>query len=198
MLKTFKQSRTGLLFISVTLLLSGNVSAQSIIFSSEQWPKRWERAMKNVSLNGHVVPPRQRERTRYRQGDIKQDFHMAAQQGGWGKPPQRMRHEHKRSRTPEYHNGTHFRQDDDPVKRRYALPNTQQNLYGYSAYPNSYYGNGSYMTGVPVVPHLPAAIYPAPVYGGYPGLYRGVGIPGFYGAPGLYPFSGYPGVGFPW
>lgn len=198
MLKTFKQFRANLLLVPAMFLLFSNVFAQSIIFSSEQWPKRWERAMKNVSLNGHVAPPRQRERTRYRQGDIKQDFQMAAQQGGWGKPPERMRHDHKRSRTPEYHNGTHFRQDDDPLKRRYALPNTPRNLYGYGRYPDSYYGQGRYTTGFPAVPHLPAAIYPAPVYGGYPGAYPGMGVPGLYTAPGPYPFGGFPGVGYPW
>ena len=36
--------------------------------------KRWERAMKQASLNGHGAPVRQRERTRYRSANSENAF----------------------------------------------------------------------------------------------------------------------------
>lgn len=182
MLKTLKRIRTGALFLSVMFLFVTNVFAQSIMFSSDQWPKRWERAMRHVSLNGHVTPPDYSQRNHSRTDGVRN----VVEQGGWGKSPGRLRHEHKRSRTPEYF-GTYHRYDEDPVKQRFALPNSQNDIYGYGAYSNSYYGST-----IPVIPHLPVSVYPAPLYGGYPGMYPGLGVPG------MYPFGGYPGVGYPW
>lgn len=196
MLKTFKHIKTGLFLMLAMILLLNNVFAQSVIFSSDKWPKRWERAMNQHFMNGPVVPIRQRN---YENNSVnaRNGIQKVAQQGGWGKQPEKMRHEHKRSRTPEYHNGTHYRYDEDPLKRRYALPDPQYGIYGHGAYPHGYYGST-----VPVIPHLPAAVYPAPIYGSYPGVYPGIypglGMPGMYSAPGLYPFGGYPGNGYPW
>lgn len=196
MSKTFKHIKTGLLFLPAMLLLASNVSAQSIIFSSDQWPKRWERAMKEHAMNSTVAPPRQ-QRMAYRSANNANGFKKVVQQGGWGKQPEKMRHKHERSLTPEYHNGSHHRYDEDPLKRRYALPDTQYGLYGYGAYHHGYYGSA-----VPVIPHLPAAVYPGMYPGVYPGIYNGIypgfGLPGSYTAPGIYPFGGYPGIGYPW
>ena len=205
MLNTFKQFRTNMLLIPAMFLLLNNVSAQPIIFSSDQWPKRWERAMKNVSLNGHVTPVRQREYNRYRSGKEVNGVTKLAQASGWGKPPERKRHKHKRSRTPDYGNGSHHRYDEDPLKKRYAVPNMQP--HGYGAYPS----NGYYGASIPAYPHMPSAVYPGSIPGIYPYMsaYPGLGVPGFgiprspyatpfYSAPGLYPMGVYPGPGYRW
>ena len=204
MIKTFKHIRQSALLISAMFLLLNNVYAQSVVFSSDNWPKRWERAMNKTSLNGFIAPVGQRDRYRSRQGgnDLQ---NVAQQQGGWGKQPEKMQHKHKRSRTPEYHNGSQRRYDEDPLKQRYAIPNTSANVYGYGIpSANPYYG-----TMAPVIPHIPAvaypgAVYPGAIYGGYPGIYPGVpystpfnSMPGFYPGSG-YPGAVYPGFGYPW
>ena len=193
MLKTDKNIKTGLFLVIAMFLLANHVSAQSIIFSSDQWPKRWERAMNDHSMNGFVAPPGNKPYRRIQADKNSNGIRKVAQQSGWGKQPDKLRHKHKRSRTPEYHNGTHHNYNVDTLKQRYALPSTNYGLYGHGAYQNYMYGSA-----VPVIPHLPVAVYPTPLYGSYPGMYPGIGMSGWYNAPGVYPYGGYPGVGFPW
>jgi len=58
MMKTLKNIRVNTLLVSSVFLLLSHAQAQSIIFSSDQWPKRWERAMQNRAMNGYVAPSR--------------------------------------------------------------------------------------------------------------------------------------------
>ena len=191
MIKTLKHIRLNTLLVSSMFLLLSNVQAQSIIYSSDQWPKRWERAMQHRPMNGHSAPVRH-QRDRNYSSDKTNGFHQVRHQG-WGQQPDEKRH--KRSRTPEYNYELHNKYEADPLKQRYAIPGSLPNSYGYVPYSApGYYGNG-----IPAYPYMPANSYP----GAYPGNYPGLGIPGLpyatplYMGPGLYPGMGYPGMGYP-
>ena len=171
MIKTFKHIRIKLMMMVVMFLSFTSVQAQAILFSSDQWPKRWGRAMNHQTLSGHIMPAKRKP------ADIKK-----VSQQSWGQQQNDKRR--KRSRTPDYNGGTYERYEADPLKRRYAVPRpfygTSPYSSGYGLNPmNGYYGN------------YPAMGYP----GTYPGLYQGLGVPGLgVGIPGL----GVPGLGFPY
>jgi len=203
MIKTLKHIRLNTLLVSSMFLLLCNAQAQSIIFSSDQWPKRWERAMQKRPMNGNVIPARFQRDSNYSR-EKTNGFNTVRHQG-WGQQPEQTRH--KRSRTPEYRNGLHNKYVEDPLKQRYALPESRPNSSGYGRYPAiGYYGNT-----IPAYSYIPATIYPGMGYPnvGYPGVgnpgmgypgrgYPGMGYPGM-GYPGMgYPGMGYPGMGYPW
>lgn len=196
MIKTSKHIRVNTLLISGMFLLLSNVQAQSIIFSSDQWPKRWERAMQNQPMNGHLVSARQ-NRKGNSSSNKKNGFQKVTHQG-WGQQPDKKRH--KRSRTPEYNYELNNRYNVDPLAQRYALPGALP----YSSAP--YVAPGYIGNTVPAHPYISNGLYP--------GVYPGIGVPGmpyttpYYMGPGLYPnhvYSspgypgpGYPGMGYPW
>lgn len=192
MIKTLKHISLNTLLVSGMFLLLNNVQAQSIIFSPDQWPKRWERAMQNQPMNGHMVSARY-QRNSSHTNDQRNGVHKVSHQG-WGQQPDEKRH--RRSRTPEYNYESHNRYEVDPLKQRYALPGTLSNSYGYG----SYSAPGYYGSTIPAYPYMPATTYP----GVYPGIYPGAGIPGLpyaaplYMGPGIYPGARYPGLGYPW
>lgn len=175
-------SQTILSMLGMFLLLS-SVYAQSIIFSSDQWPKRWERAMQYQPMSGHVVPEK------IRSNNFKRVTHRKKNHRGWGQ--QRNEKRYSRSRTPEYNYQSYNRYEGAPVN------NGSYPLYGS---PTGYYGNS-----IPAYPGM----YPNNYSGIYPGAYSGLGMPGYgvpgYGMPGLgfpaplYMAPGiYPGGGYPW
>lgn len=170
MIKTFKQFRLKLMLMTLMFLLLHGVQAQPINFSSDHWPKRWERAMNRADMTGYF------SRSNRKSTETKKASHQ-----GWGQQPKEKRN--RRSKTPEYSNGGYEnRYENDFLRRRYAIPESMSYSSGYGGYPmNNYYGHYSVM---------PSAFY----QGVYPGNYPGV-FPGVY--PGLYPGMGVPGLGFP-
>lgn len=189
-------SQTVLLILSMFLLLS-SVYAQSIIFSSDQWPKRWERAMQHQPMNGHVVPDKMQI------NNFKRVTYRKKNHQGWGQ--QRNEKRYSRSRTPEYNYQSYNRHEGAPIN------NGSNSLYGS---PTGYYGNS-----IHTYPNMNQGMYPGMYpnnYSGiYPGTYSGMGMPGYgvpgygipglglpypaplYMAPGIYP-GVYPGGGYPW
>lgn len=186
MIKTSKHIRLNTLLISGMFLLLSNVQAQSIVFSSDQWPKRWERAMQHKPMNGSVVSTTNRGNSLA--NNTRSSYQKVSHQG-WGQQPDSKRH--KRSRTPEYDYELNKRYDVDPLKQRYALPGASRYSPGYAPYATpGYLGNT-----VPAHPYISNGLYP--------GVYPGIGVPGmpyttpYYMGPGLYPNMGYPGFGYP-
>lgn len=175
MLKHINQ--TVLLILGMFLLLS-SVSAQSIVFSSDQWPKRWERAMQHQSMSGHVV------QGKLKKVNFKRVSYREKNRQGWGQ--QRNEKHYSRSRTPEYNYQSY------PLYGGAPINNGLQ---------SGYYGNS-----IPVYPGIYQGMYPGiypdvysglgmPGYGfpgyGMPGL--GLGYPSpIFMAPGIYPSGGYP------
>jgi len=168
---TFKHISQKILLILSMFLLLNTVYAQSIIFSSDQWPKRWERAMHHQPMNGHMVDEK------IRKNNFRKVSHREKSHQGWGQ--RRNEKRYSRSRTPEYNyreNGHNQRsQINNGSYLGYgAAPNPASEYYGrqFSAYPNVYQGV-------------------------YPGSYSGLGFPGYgiprYGNPGY----GIPGYGVP-
>ena len=184
MLQILKHNRVWTIFLIFVLLLMNNALAQPVIYSSDQLPSRWERAMNNRTMNGFIKPVSEHFYS-YEKND-------ASRKTGWGRPPEKLRHKYKRSRTPEYGNGSYLDYKEDPLKRRYALPEPFP-VYGYSAHTGNYYG-----THVPVPPQLPVAVYPGIYSVGSPVGYPGYGLPNFYPGTGIYPYGGFPGMGYPW
>lgn len=174
-IKKVKQININKILMMCTLLLFGNAHAQSIVFSSDQWPKRWGRAMNHQMPSVKLAHASENNMNRQ----------------GWGQ--RRNETTNKRRRTPDYNNRFYDRNESDALKRRYAVPETylgsRRNTFGYEPYSrNNYYGN---------YPMMPPMTYP----GSFPGMYQGFGVPGigfpfsspFLLAPGLTP-----GMGYPW
>lgn len=169
----FKHISQRILLILSMFLLLNTVYAQSIIFSSDQWPKRWERAMHHQPMNGHMVNGKIRK-TNFRKVSHREKSHQ-----GWGQ--RRNEKRYSRSRTPEYnYRANNHNQRSQINNRSYidygAAPDISTEYYGrqFSTYPNVYQGV-------------------------YPGTYSGLGFPG-YGVPG-YGIPGYgipaTGLGYP-
>lgn len=186
---TFKHiSQTILLMLCMFLLLS-SVYAQSIVFSSDQWPKRWERAMHHQPMNGHLEPEK-RHRNNFKKVSYREKNHQ-----GWGQ--QRNKKRYSRSRTPEYN-----------YQSNNMNPGMRLNNNSYS---NSGLTTGNYGNSIPVYPRTYSGFgvpgYGMPGYGvpgyGMPGYgVSGYGVPGYgvsgYGVPGYgVPGYGVPGLGFP-
>jgi len=171
MIKTFKHFRLNLMLMMLMFLLLDSVQAQPINFSSDHWPKRWGRAMNRADMTGY-----------FSQSNRKLTETKKAGHQGWGQQPKEKRN--RRSKTPDYSNGTYDnRYENKFLRRRYAIPESMPYSSGYGGYPlNNYYQNYSVM--------------PSPVYqGAYPGSFPG-GFPGTF--PGFYPGMGVPGLGFPY
>lgn len=175
MRKTAKKFRVnGVLMTSVFLLFS-SAHAQPVLFSSDQWSKRWARAMNH-----------QMSSVKLAHSSINKVSHQ-----GWGQQPNEKRK--TRSRTPDYKNGFYDRYESDALKRRYAVPESYSgswpNSFGYEPYTRGrYYGN---------YPLMSPTIYP----GTYPGLHQGMGAPvtGFpFSSPFLLAPGLTPGMGYPW
>lgn len=175
-MKTFNDKNLVAGLVISTFCLLNNVQAQSIIFSPDQWPKRWERAMNSQPMHGRIM-----------QGKNNQADFKKVDSQGWGQQQNVKRY--SRSRTPDYYNGgVRLQNESDLLKRRYDTPGSMSYAGVYSAYPgNSNYG------------YMPLNRYPGFNQGmGLP-LY-GIGVPGigfpyaqpFFMAPGLTPGFGYP------
>lgn len=174
MIKTVKPIRQYRLPIAcMFLLISGVVQAQPVIFSPDQWPKRWERAMQNQSMSGHFSPAQKPSNSSEQ-----------SNRQGWGQKSSESRH--RRSRTPDYN------YEADPSRYRYTVPQ----YMNYGSYPaTGYYGSpiATYpYAASPMFPGIYPGIYSGTYPGIYPGLYPGLGVPGI-AAPGL----GVPGLGAP-
>jgi len=180
-------SQTVLSMLGMFMLLA-SVSAQSVIFSPDQWPKRWERAMHHQPMNGHIVPGK------LNRVDFKRVNHRQKNHQGWGQ--QRDDNRYTRSRTPEYNYQAYNRYERAPINDgSYLLNRSMPGYYGNAIpnYPNMYQG---------MYPNMYGNNYS----GNYPGAYSGLGMPG-YGMPGLglgypapiYMAPGiYPGGAYPW
>ncbi|VAW95614.1 hypothetical protein MNBD_GAMMA23-1141 [hydrothermal vent metagenome] len=174
MIKTFKQSKqTSLSLVMMFLFLNGSF-AQSIIFSSDQWPKRWERTMQQQPMNGYIIPAKMKNFKNINQPETRR-------YQGWGKQQSKQRYQ--RSRTPDYNYRLRNKYEAVPLSQRYAIPES----LNYGGYPvRGYYGNS-----MPVYPMYPGL---GLLGSGMPG-FAGMGLPyasPFYMAPGLYPGMGYP------
>jgi len=213
MIKAFKQ------FTLIVIVMLGaflnNVYAQSIVFSSDQWPKRWERAMMHRPMNGHVATEYAGNRTANFKNANRAGFKQVSNrnrnlQQGWGQQPEQQRY--KRSNTPEYnYQSQNNRFEGMSLQQRYAIPNANQGVTHYGVNPIAGYYGGL----IPGYSNVASPFYNG-VYPGYaypnilaPGLvapgFGGLGFP--YGTtpllmgPGLgYPGGlGYPmGLGYPW
>lgn len=164
---TFKHIGQKILLILSMFLLLNTVYAQSIIFSSDQWPKRWERAMHHQPMNGHMVDGKIRKNN-YRKVSHRERSHQ-----GWGQ----QRNQKRYSRTPEYN----YRANAH--NQRTHINNGSYLGYGAARDPASeYYGRQF-------------SAYPNVYQGVYPGSYSGLGFPS-YGNPGYgIPGYGVPGYG---
>lgn len=191
MLKTFIHIKQTGLFILMVFLVLQHAAAQPIIFSPDQWPKRWERVMQYPSM---TVAARSVHDNSMRR--VNESSRVRYQ--GWGQQKNIQRHQ--RSHTPEYNYQLYKRYEPVPLSQRYALPES----FNYTGYPLT----GLYGSPLPVYPPLYSAGYPSVYPGFYPGAYpgwgmTGMGVPGLPGtglpyatplylAPGLYPGAGYP------
>jgi len=190
MIKTLKHLRLNVMLMMLMFLLLKTVDAQPLVFSSDQWPKRWGRAMNKPDMSEFFSQQRERQRdyrrNYQRKSQRKNSGAMKTSHQGWGQQqPEEFRN--KRSQMPDYRNNYYQRDESDYLKRRYAVPESMPYSSGYGAYPlNYYYGASPYSY--------------APAYGGlypysYQGIYPGIGVPGLgLGIPGL----GVPGLGFPY
>ena len=169
MYKTPAVFRMKVFVMMVLCLFFKAVNAQPVIFSSDQWPKRWGRAMHHQPVNGHL----RTESREVRSG-------KKASQQGWGNRKKETRRKYRR--TPDYNAPAYRRYEEDELRSRYAVPE----LLMYSRVPSGYPLN-SY---APVIPPL---MYP----GAYSGFYPGIGVP-MMGAPYTSPFLMAPGMGYPW
>ncbi len=174
MMKTLKHRGQIILSFAMIFLFLNSCFAQPVIFSSDQWPKRWERVMQQQPMNGYIMPVKSK------------NFKNVNQPGrrhyqGWGQQQNKQRYQ--RSRTPDYNYSLHNRYEPVPLSQRYALPES----LSYGRYPVM----GYYRNSMPVYPMYPGSGLPNP---GVPG-FSGMGFPyasPFYMAPGLYPATGYP------
>ena len=202
------------------LLFTNYAFAQSVIFSSDQWPKRWERAMQHHSINAQLGHPQRQS------SNFKRVNHSQKSQQGWG---QKSREKgHTRSRTPDYHYQRHNFSRAVPLSNNYSsgygiapdltsgyytrpvplYPNVYsgQGLLGYGGYGVPAYGQpglGLPGLGLPGVGSLyPTPLYMAPgVYSGgiyQGGIYQGGVYPGGIYPGGIYPGGIYQGGIFPW
>lgn len=94
-MQVFKYLKVWLLLMLTSYLFASNVYAQSILYSSDQWPKRWERAMQhqpmNVYENNSYVRGRSYQKINYRTNPPIQS---------WGRKVDN--NAYARSRVPEY------------------------------------------------------------------------------------------------
>lgn len=195
---TFKHITQKILLILSMFLLLNTVYAQSIIFSSDQWPKRWERAMHHRPMNGHMVTEKYRKNN-YRKVSYREKSHQ-----GWGQ--QRNQKRYSRSRTPEYNYRANMN------NQRSQINNASYLGYGAAQAPVSTRNNEYYGRQFPAYQNVYQGVYP----GSYSGLVlpgygipqygnSGYGIPGYgisgtglaypspmYMAPGIFPGSPYP------
>jgi len=194
MIKTFKYFRLYLMLLMSMFLLFESVQAQSINFSSDHWPKRWGRAMNSQDMTGY-----------FSQSKNKSSATKKVSHQGWGQRSKEKRN--RRSKTPEYSNGTYQnRYEDEFLRRRYAVPESMPYSSGYAGYPrnnypvNNYYRNYSVMPS-PVYQGFYPGSYPGGVPGTFPGLGSGMGVPGLgfpYSSPFLLAPGLTPGLGYPW
>ncbi len=170
MMKIFKHFKLRSLTFILIFLFLNNIFAQPIIFSSDQWPKRWERVMHYRPMNGYITPAKINNFKKVNQS--RDDRYQ-----WWGQHQTKQRYQ--RSRTPEYNYRLYNRYEAIPLNQRYAIPES----FNYGAYPN-YYGN--VIPAYPVMyPNLGASSI------GLPGMVSPYATP-FYMAPSLYPRMGYP------
>ncbi len=166
-LKYFKFSAALILLSS---LFVNNVFAQQVIFSSDQWPKRWGRVMQHQSMNAYVKS-NYPARNVYR----KEGNRFNGKQHVWGQPVDNSKN--IRSKVPEYRY--------KPNNNLYMPVNIYPQLAQYNMNPIA----GAYNS----YPMLPA-----PMLMGY-GFNMNLAYPvvtnqalGFPGVIGL------PGIGYPW
>ncbi len=193
-------------FNKYTLAVTGlcvfltNAYAQSIVYSSDQWPKRWERAMFGKPMmyrnkRGHsnsYVQPRTVQRSDYKKVSQRR-------RQGWGQQPEEKRY--TRSKTPDYNYRSYNENFNSAANPQpYAIPGGV--YYGVSpAYPSVYPGV------YPAYPNILAPNLVTPGLGGLGFPYTtpllmapGLAYPGGSGFIGGYPTGlGYPGTsGYPW
>lgn len=187
MIKTLKHLRLNLMLMMVMFLLLKTVDAQPLVFSSDQWPKRWGRAMNKPDMSEFFSQQRERQKNIQKKSQRKNTADvMKTSHQGWGqKQPEEFRNQ--RSKTPDYGKNYYQRDESEFLKRRYAVPESMPYISGYGAYPlNNFYGASPYLYSAPY-----GGVYPY----SYPGIYPGSGVPGLgLGIPGL----GVPGLGFPY
>lgn len=187
MMKTLKHLRLKATLMMLMFLLLKTVDAQPLVFSSDQWPKRWSRAMNKPDMSEYFSQQQERQRNYQRKAERKNtSAAIKISHQGWGQQqPEEFRN--KRSLTPDYKKNYYQRDESDYLKRRYALPESMPYLSPYGAYPfNNFYGASPYLYSAPY-----NGLYPF----SYPGIYPGIGVPGLgIGVPGL----GVPGIGFPY
>lgn len=184
MIKTVKQIRVNKILLASMLLFISSANAQPVLFSSDQWPKRWGRVM------NHQMPNTWSSSEKRMHKGMSKVSHQ-----GWGQ--QKIEKRNKRSRTPNYNDGNYNRYENDALKRRYAVPEAYRNnrpyylmndRYSQGNYYENYYGNNQQM---------PRMNYSGGYSGGYPGMgFPAMGFPfssQFLLAPGLTP-----GMGYPW
>lgn len=193
-------------FMAVTVLLCvflSNAFAQSVVYSPDQWPKRWGRAMHhNTMMRGSVNRYRSINGNRSNgysrtNSPERSKFNTGSQrQQGWGQQPEEKRY--TRSKTPDYNYRSYSEEfNAAPSGLPYSFPG------------NSYYGVGSvyppvYQGIYPAYPNILAPNLVTPGLGGLgfpyasPLLMPGLGYPGVLpGVPGY--IGGYPGsFGYPW
>ena len=159
------------------LFFNHYTAAQSIIFSSDQWPKRWERAMHHQPMNGRFEVPRH-----FNKQDFRQVNQTKKKVQGWGK--QRSENHYKRSRTPDYNYQTYKQ-------------------FRYQQYPLYGYGQNHYQSSLATPYHFGNGIYPhsySPLgLVGYPLSAMGLSYPSpLFMAPGLHPGGLTHNVVYPW
>jgi len=213
MIKTLKHLRLNVMLMMLMFLLLKTVDAQPLVFSSDQWPKRWGRAMNTPDMSEYFSQQRERQKNyqkNYQRKSQRKNASAAMKTShqGWGQQqPKEFRN--KRSQTPDYRKNYYQRDESDYLKRRYAVPESMPYSSAYGAYPlNGFYGASPYSYSAPYTGLYPYS-YPGLYTGGYPGVGvpgLGLGIPGL-GVPGLgFPYSSpflmapgiTPGLGYPW
>lgn len=176
----------------VLIMAIQSVMAQAVVFSSDQWPKRWGRVMHSQPMSGFINNTTQSgfKKVSYRQEKSRRPT--------WGKQTTKQRATY--SQTPEY-NYKHYPIAQQPVYSRYNYP-----MNYAPAYPSNFLGAypmlGGY--GAPMSPMgVPSLLiepthYPsmyAPVMGnpnlGYPMGYLPYGAQGVSNANQYYPVQNY-------
>lgn len=180
MIKTVKQIRKNSVLMMSTFLMFSSVHAQPVLFSADQWSKRWGRVMNHQIPNASLSL----------EGRMHSSINKVSHQG-WGR--QRNEKRNKRGRTPDYNNGFYKRYENDAVKQRYAVPESYHAYRPYSL-GNEPYTRGGYYGNYPLMPSM---TYPGSLSGGYPGM--GVPAIGFpFSSPSLLAPGLTPGMGYPW
>lgn len=162
-------------------LLASAVFAQSVIFSPDQWPKRWERVMQHQPMNGYIKNNIGKQNKIWRARDNRVDYHQNRSRQSWGQQPKVERN--NRSRVPEYAYRSYNRNNWYTSASQYYQP------YKAPVIVSSY-------------PLLPSPLTFGSGFNSslvYPNLnYSSLALPGF-----AYPDSAYtglviPGIIYPW